>query len=49
MSLRAVLATVVVAAFARAGAPNIVLLLADDLGYGDLSSFGAPQRATPLI
>ena len=49
MSLRAVLATVAVAAFASAGAPNIVLMLADDLGYGDLSAFGAPQRATPHL
>jgi N-acetylgalactosamine-6-sulfatase len=29
--------------------PNIVLLFADDLGWGDLSSYGAPDVATPHI
>ena len=29
--------------------PNIVLLLADDLGFGDLSSYGAPDIRTPQI
>jgi arylsulfatase A-like enzyme len=33
----------------RPGAPNVLLILADDLGYGDLSSFGAPDLKTPNI
>lgn len=29
--------------------PNVILILADDLGYGDLSSFGEPGWQTPNI
>ena len=29
--------------------PNIVFLLADDMGYADLSSYGSPDAKTPNI
>ena len=33
----------------RAAAPNIVIILADDLGYGDLGAFGSPNIRTPRL
>jgi arylsulfatase A len=38
-------------AFAAAPAPrpNIIVLLCDDLGYGDLSCFAHPEIRTPHI
>lgn len=33
----------------RSELPNIVFIFADDLGYGDLGCFGAPDIATPNI
>jgi arylsulfatase A-like enzyme len=29
--------------------PNILFILADDLGYGDLSSYGRPDYKTPIL
>ncbi len=34
---------------AQSQPPNIVILFADDLGYGDLSSFGHPYIRTPEL
>ena len=38
-----------VASAAPASRPNIVLLLADDMGYGDVSSYGGKHVPTPRI
>jgi len=29
--------------------PNVVLIIMDDLGYGDLGSYGAPDARTPNV
>ncbi|NQT00763.1 MAG: sulfatase-like hydrolase/transferase, partial [Planctomycetes bacterium] len=37
------------AAERAANRPNIIMILVDDLGYGDLSSYGAKDMQTPNI
>ncbi len=44
-----VCATTLVVSTARATKPNIVLINADDLGYGDLGCYGATKLQTPHI
>ena len=36
-------------ASAQDGPPNVVLIITDDLGYGDLGSYGAPDLRSPNI
>jgi arylsulfatase A-like enzyme len=47
--LIATLAATGFAAAANARTPNVVILLADDLGYGDLASYGCPDTRTPNL
>ncbi|MBI4892869.1 MAG: arylsulfatase [Acidobacteria bacterium] len=43
------LAAVAEGARARPGKPNIIFILADDIGYGDLSCYGAERVRTPNV
>jgi arylsulfatase A-like enzyme len=37
------------AGFTQSAKPNIILILADDLGYGELSGYGAKDCRTPML
>ena len=49
IALSAILALLFAATIAAAEKPNIVLIYADDIGYGDLSSYGATRVETPHL
>jgi uncharacterized sulfatase len=56
MKVRAAAAVVLVAGLAAVVTmgqtprrPNIIVIFADDLGYGDLGAFGAPNHRTPRL
>ena len=42
-------APVAAAQAGRARPPNVVLIVTDDVGYGDIGSYGAPDVRTPSI
>jgi arylsulfatase A-like enzyme len=48
-ALRTLAATPLLAAQAAARKPNLLIILADDMGYGDIACYGSPDVPTPHI
>ena len=48
-TLLSLMAALPLCAAAQNSKPNIILLAAEDLGFGDLSCYGAQRVATPAI
>ena len=44
-----VFASLLISVAAASAAPNVLVILVDDLGYGDLQSYGSEDMATPQI
>ncbi|MGY8689672.1 MAG: sulfatase family protein, partial [Verrucomicrobiales bacterium] len=49
MNLRLLFALLSIGTSIAAETPNIIVIMADDMGYGDLSCYGATELQTPHI